>query len=162
MGNRIASAFIQSLRSSLTGTTVYSQTSADRPLFVDPTTLPGVARAWVTFSGMHQAGQRCTILSSSTNIEGVTARGVGDYRIGFRTNTFGVTGYVVTGSIVCRDRLNPVSAANSFFIMDPAFRSGVRYNTSEVAIQTYYAPASAGVLYTGPAYANIVSLAFFK
>lgn len=162
MGNRIASSFVGSLRRSLSGTTVYSQTSANEPIFVDPTTLPGVARAWVVFSGLHPANQQCTIFNKSTNITGVTSQGGGDYKIGLAPNAFSNSEYLVTGSLTCRERTDLTSAANSFFVMDPSYRLGVKLLPTEFRIQTIYSTASAGALYRGPALAQKVSLLIYK
>lgn len=162
MGNRIASSFVGSLRRSLSGTTVYSQTSANEPLFVDPTTLPGVARAWVVFNGLHPAEQECTVYNKSTTVTGVTSKGGGDYKIGFTSKAFTNSDYIVTGSLKCTERRNLTSAANSFFVIDPTYKLGVNLTSTEFRIQTFYSPASAGALYSGPAYADRVSLVIYQ
>ena len=162
MGNRIGALFVQSLRRSLSGTTVFSQTSANKPLFVDPTSLPGVARAWVRFNGYHPAGQPCEILNKSTNVTGVTSQGVGDYKIGLTSGAFDNSNYLVTGSVVSRERIDLTSAANNFFIMDTGYKTGVTLTNREFRIQTIYSAASAGAVYKGPAYAKTVNLLIFK
>ena len=162
MGNRIGALFVQSLRRSLSGTTVFSQTSANKPLFVDPTSLPGVARAWVSFNGYQPAGAQCQILNKSTNITGVTSQGFGDYKIGVAAGTFVNNNYLVTGSITSRERVDLTSAANNFFVMDTGYKAGVTLTNTEFRIQTIYSTASAGAVFSGPAYAKTVNLVIFK
>jgi hypothetical protein len=162
MGNYIGSSLIASLRSSLSGSTLLSQTSAEDPRFVDPTTLPGVARAWVKFNGLHPANTQCTIFSKSSNVQGVTSQGNGDYKIGFNANTFSDVNYIVTGSVISRETRNLTSAANQFFVLDPTYKSGVKLTPTEFRIQTIYSRASASAIYEGPAFAHIVNLVIFK
>lgn len=163
MGNKIASSFVQSLRQSLSGSTVFSQTSANTPLFVDPTSLPGVARAWVSFNGMAAAGTVCEILNKSSNVVAVTSRGMGDYRIGLAAGTFKNNAYLVTGVVASDSRVNLTSAANSFFVMMPGYKTpSVLLNTTQFGIQTLYNTASAGALYQGPAFARRVDLLIYK
>lgn len=164
MGNSIASLFVQSLRRSLSGTTVYSQTSANPPLFTDPTTLNGVARAWVSFSGLHRSGQRCTIFNKSTTVVGVTSRGLGDYEIEFTNNAFTNNEYIVVGSVRSRETVDLLSAANHFFVMDVGTPRTpiVSLTNKNFRIQTVYTTASAGALYSGPAWAHKVNLVIYK
>ena len=152
MGNSIASLFVQSLRKSLSGSTVYSQTSANPPLFTDPTTLNGVARAWVSFSGMHRSGQRCTIFSKSSTVVGVSSRGLGDYEIEFTNNAFTNNEYLVVGSVRSKETVDLLSAANHFFVMDVGTPKTpiVTLTNKNFRIQTVYATASAGS-HTSPA-----------
>lgn len=162
MGNRIGSLFVQNLRRSLSGTTVVSQTSANAPVFVDPTSLPGSARAWVSFNGYTPAGSQCEIFNRSTNVAGVTSQGQGDYKIGFRAGAFTNGNYLVTGSVTSSDRVNLTSAANQFFVMDTGYKPGVTLTSTEFRIQTVYSTASAGAVYRGPALAKTVNLVIFK
>lgn len=162
MGNSIGSSFIQSLRRSLSGTTVFSQTSANVPLFKEPTTLPGVARAWVSFNGYRTAGQPCEILNKSTNVVGVTSQGIGDYKIELKAGTFSNSNYIITGSISSQERVNLTSAANNFFVMETNYKPGVNLTPTDFRIQTIYSTASAGAVFKGPAYAKTVNLVIFK
>lgn len=162
MGNSIASSFVESLRRSLSGTTLVSKTSAEPPIFSDPTSLPGVAKAWVKFNGIQSPNTICTILNKSTNVAGVTCRGVGEYQIGFVNNTFIDTNYIIAGSVTSKERFNLLSAANNFFIMDSGYKPGVVQSNNEFRIQTIYSTASSGAPYTGPSYANTVNLLIYK
>lgn len=158
MGNTIASFLVQSLRQSLSGTTVVSQTSAFPPLFLPPTDLPGVAKAWVTFDGIVPPNTVCPILNKSSNITTVSSNGIGDYIVGFSTGTFANSGYVVSGS-VHQLNLEPLSSANGFVVRSIASLS----NLNRLRILTYNSAISGnGVTTSQAAYAGRINLLIHK
>lgn len=158
MGNRVASSFVNSLRRSLSGTTLFSQTSSNPPLMVDPSELPGVARAWVSFYGIVPAGQECPTYTRSNNIRGVSANStIGDYTIEFAPNTFTSTNYMVNGSVET-DSLIPVSAANTFFIKGSG-AGGISQQLTRLRVQTVNTSLSTGHKL---AYGRRVNLFFYK
>jgi len=164
MGNNIASAFIQRLRISASGSTLVSQTSATSPLFVDPNELKGVARAYVVFDGIVPAGTVCPIVQKSSYVTGVTAQATrGDYLIGFEPGTFADRNYMVTGSVFANST-NPISAANTFFVKSSGYSQtgfistpGAQWTETSIRIQTVNASVT-----STPAYASRVSLLFYK
>jgi hypothetical protein len=158
MGNRIASSFVNSLRRSLSGTTLFSQTSANPPLMVSPSDLPGVARAWVSFYGIVPRNQECPIYTKSSNVVGVSANTVaGDYTIEFRPNTFTNVNYMINGSVEA-DTLIPVSAANTFFVKGSG-AGGISQQLTRVRIQTVNTSLSTGHI---PAFGRRVNLFVYR
>jgi hypothetical protein len=158
MGNTIGSFLIQSLRQSLSGTTIVSQTSTTPPVFVQPTDLPGSAKAWVSFDGIVPPNTVCNILNKSANITTVSANGLGDYIVGFTTGTFANSGYVVGGS-VHQLNLEPLSSANGFIVRSIASLS----NLNRLRILTYNSAISSnGFVTTQAAYAGRVNLIIYK
>jgi hypothetical protein len=142
MGNNIASTFIQRIRNSALGTTLVSQTTAAPPLFLDPTLVPGAARAWVSFDGMVLPNTDCPIITKSSLVESVCSRPtVGEYEITFAAGAFTDNKYLVTGSVFS-DRVSPVSAANTFFIKGGGYvavgfvGAGMEPNLRKFRIQT--------------------------
>lgn len=145
MGNRIASSFVNSLRRSLSGTTLLSQTSANAPLMVSPSDIPGVARAWVSFYGIVPRNEECPVYTKSSNVRGVSANNaIGDYTIEFAPNTFTNVNYMVNGSVET-DTLIPVSAANTFFIKGSG-AGGTSQQLTRLRIQTVNTSLSTGHL----------------
>lgn len=158
MGNLIASTLIQSLRQSLSGTTVVSRTSAFPPQFVFSDELPGVAKAWVSFDGIVPVNTVCPILNKSNNITTVSSVGVGDYIVGFKTGTFANSGYVVSGS-VHQLNLQPLSSANGFIVRSITSLS----NLNRLRILTYNTAISGnGQVTSQAAYAGRVNLLIYK
>lgn len=174
MGNELGATLIESLKNSNLNTTLLSK-QANIPLFVDPTELPGVARAWVVFDGITpnpvtNRNYPCTVLKSSSNVVGVSSGvalpginpHVGEYYIALKQDTFTDLNYIVTGSITSNST-NPISAANSFFVKDLGSDFSVaNYSPTLTSfkIQTMYTTFNANS--SRYAYASRVSLVLYK
>lgn len=155
---------VNSLRRSLSGTTLFSQTSTGVPLMVDPTDLPGVAKAFVSFLGFqipNAPGRLCDIIKKSTNVLAVsttpnsTARG--DYTISFAPGTFPNRDYMVVGSVET-DSLDPISAANTFYVKASG-ASGRTQSPNFLTIQTINTTLTSD---RGFAYARRINLIIYK
>lgn len=164
MSNAIGSQFVNSLRRSLSGTTLFSQTSSNRPLMVDPTDIPGVARAWVSFRGIQTPNNRaCDIINRSTNILAVsTTPGSnlrGDYTIDIAPGTFSNNTYTVVGTVEVNST-DPLSAANSFFVKSSgAPLGGLVPTTTRLRIQAINTSLSSNNWH---AFAHKINLIFYK
>lgn len=174
MGNELGATFIEGLKNSEIDTTLLSK-KANIPEFVFPSDLPGVARAWVVFNGIvpdpvTNKFYPCEILNKSSNVvgvsSGVTPNGItpniGEYYIALKNGTFENTNYIVTGSITT-NTLNPISAANTFFIKGSGSDLSSQNYTPTVTsfkIQTYYSTFNG--LSSRYAFANKVSLIMYK
>jgi len=154
MGNSIGSMLVQSLRSSALSSTMVSQTSANPPSFISPEDLPGVAKAYVVFEGIAANNTLCRILNKSSNISAVTSIGVGDYLVGFNTNTFANSGYLISGSVGVTN-LVPISSADSFY---PVYYSANGTTAKIARIKTINNASLSG----RSAYAGRVNLLFYK
>jgi hypothetical protein len=154
MGNSIGSMLVQSLRSSTLSSTLVSQTSAYPPSFVNIDELPGVARAYVAFEGIVSNNTVCRIINKSSNITTVSSIGMGDYLIGFKTNTFSNSGYLIAGS-VGNTNLTPISSADAFY---PIYYGSPTCTSSRARIKTINNVTLSG----SPAYAGRVNLLFYK
>jgi len=172
--NALGASFIESLRNSDLDTTLLSKQD-NKPVFIDPSTLPGVARAWVVFNGivpnpLTNKNYPCEIFNKSSNVigvsSGVTTTGItpniGEYYISFKQGTFENNNYIVTGSITT-NTLNPISAANTFFIKN----SGSDFSSFNYAptvtsfkLQTFYSTFTSNS--SRYAYADRVSLLIYK
>lgn len=174
MGNELGATLIESLKNSELNTTLLSKQS-DIPLFVFPEDLPGVARAWVVFKGIvpnpsTNKNFPCEIFKKSSNVigvsSGVTPTGItpniGEYYITLKNGTFEDTNYIVTGSITT-NTLNPISAANTFFLKNSGSDLSSQNYTPTVTsfkIQTFY--STFNNLSSRYAFADKVSLIMYK
>lgn len=164
MSNAIGSQFINSLRRSVSGTTLYSQTSTNPPLLVDPTNLPGVAKAWVSFKGFTSPNNKaCEIVNKSTNVITVSTTPSsnlrGDYTIDIAPGTFSNNSYMVVGSVEVNS-VDPISAANTFFVKSTgAPLGGSNQTTTRIRIQAINTALSSNNWY---AYASRINLIFYK
>jgi hypothetical protein len=125
---------------------------------VDPSELPGVARAWVSFYGLVPRNEECPTYVKSTNIRGVSANtAIGDYTIEIVPDTFYNTDYMITGSIEA-DSLIPASAANTFYIKGSG-AGGTSQQLTKARIQTINTSLSSGHI---PAYGRRIKLFFYR
>jgi len=174
MGNELGATLIESLKNSNLNTTLLSKQS-NIPLFVDPSELPGVARAWVVFNGIvpnpvTNKNYPCEILSKSSNVigvsSGVTTTGItpniGEYYITLNQNTFTDNNYIITGSITTNTQ-DPISAANTFFVKNSGSDLSSRNYSPTLTsfkIQTFYSTFTSNS--SRYAYADKVSLLLYK
>lgn len=156
MGNNIASSFVTSLRRSVSGTTLFSQSSANLPLFLDTLDIPGIPKAWVSFNGMkHAYNSSCSIYNKSVTVAGVSANlNTGEYTIDFIDGAFTNANYIVTGSVESNNS-DPVSAATTFFIKGSG-AGGTTQTTKRLRIQTVNSQSNIN------AFANRVNLVIYK
>lgn len=164
MSNFIAASFVESLRRSGDSTTLLSKTCAFPPQFPKIDDLPGVAKAWVVFSGITPPGSNCFIFNKSTNVSLVSCTGIGLYTIMFAPSTFFNGNYIVNGSLLFNSNISPASAANTFYIAGSASHAGgFNPRSGAFRIQTLYIPTLSGSTSTsGPSFANRVSLLIYK
>ena len=172
--NALGASFIESLRNSDLDTTLLSKQD-NKPVFIDPSTLPGVAKAWVVFRGIvpnpvTNKNYPCEILNKSSNVigvsSGVTTPGVtpniGEYYITLENGTFTNNNYIITGSITTNS-LDPLSAANTFFVKNSGSDLSSRNYSptlSSFKIQTFYSTFTSNS--SRYAYADRVSLLIYK
>jgi hypothetical protein len=179
MGNELGATLIERLKNSELDTTLLSKQD-NPPVFIDPTELPGVARAWVVFKGIvpnpSPKNFPCQILKKSSNVIGVSSGvqptaitpTVGEYYIALAPGTFTDIDYLVSGSITPNTNTsvtpsNAISAANTFFLKN----SGTDLTSFNYAptltsfkIQTFY--STFNTVSSRYAYADKVSLILYK